>query len=112
MSLGQRIRVSRQALGLSLRDLESKIDNRVSAQAISKYERDESIPSSGVLIALAGALGVSEDYLVSETDIVLESVDFRKKSLTSAKEKIRLKQKCLIFLSAILRWKIFWACPQ
>ena len=57
MSLGQRIKVSRQALGLSLRDLESKIDNRVSAQAISKYERDESMPSSGVLIASGWSVG-------------------------------------------------------
>ena len=102
MSLGQRIKVSRQALGLSLRDLESKIDNRVSAQAISKYERDESMPSSGVLIALAGALGVSEDYLVSDTEIVLESVDFRKKSFTGAKEKNQVEAKVLDFLGRYL----------
>ena len=102
MSLGQRIKVSRQAMGLSLRDLESKIDNRVSAQAISKYERDESVPSSGVLSALAEALGVSEDYLVSNTDIVLESVDFRKKSFTSAKEKNQVEAKVLDFLERYL----------
>ena len=52
MSMGQRIKVSRLAEGLSLRDLQAKIDNRVTAQAISKYERGESMPSSGVLIAL------------------------------------------------------------
>ena len=102
MSLGQRIKVSRQALGLSLRELESKIDNRVSAQAISKYERDESMPSSGVLIALAGALGVSEDYLVSDTDIVLESVEFRKKSFTGAREKNQVEAKVLDFLERYL----------
>ncbi len=102
MSLGQRIRVSRRALDLSLRDLESKIDNRVSAQAISKYERDESIPSSGVLIALARALGVSEDYLASDTDIVLESVDFRKKRFTGAREKNQVEAKVLDFLERYL----------
>ena len=95
MSLGQRIKVSRHALGLSLRDLESKIDNRVTAQAISKYERDESMPSSDVLIALAGALGVSEDYLVSDSDIVLEHIDFRKKSFTSEREKIQVEARVL-----------------
>ena len=62
MTVGQRIRVSRRACGLSLRDLEARIDNRVTAQAISKYERDESMPSSGVLIALVSdALGVPVD---------------------------------------------------
>ncbi len=80
MSIGQRIRVSRRAAGLSLRDLEAKIDNRVTAQAISKYERDESMPSSGVLIVLANALGVSVDYLVSDSEISLEAVDFRRKT--------------------------------
>ena len=55
MTVGQRIRVSRRGCGLTLRDLEARIDNRVTAQAISKYERDETMPSSGVLIALADA---------------------------------------------------------
>ena len=39
------------------------MDNSVSAQAIGKYERDEAMPRSGVLIALAEALDVSVDYL-------------------------------------------------
>ena len=51
---------------------------------------------------LAGALGVSEDYLVSDTDIVLESVDFRKKSFTSAKEKNQVEAKVLDFLERYL----------
>lgn len=102
MSLGQRIKVSRHALGLSLRDLTRKIDNRVSAQAISKYERDESVPSSSVLIELAGALDVSEDYLVSDTEFVLESVEFRKKSFTGAREKNQVEAKVLDFLERYL----------
>jgi len=102
MSLGQRIKLSRHSLGISLRDLETKIDNRVSAQAISKYERGKSIPSSGVLIALAGALGVSVDYLASDTDIVLESVEFRKKNFTSKREKIQVEARVLDFLQRYL----------
>ena len=80
MTVGQRIRVSRRACGLSLRELEARIDNRVTAQAISKYERDESMPSSGVLIALADALDVPVDYLASDSDIRLEAVDFSKEA--------------------------------
>ena len=102
MSLGQRIKLSRHALGLSLRDLESKIDNRVSAQAISKYERDESMPSSGVLIVLAGALGVSEDYLSHDSDIVLEDIEFRKKSFASEREKIQVEARVLNLLERYL----------
>ena len=98
MALGQRIKVSRRALGLSLRDLESKIDNRVTAQAISKYERDESVPSSGVLIALAEALEVTTDYLVRNNNIVFESVRFRNKESMSAREKYQVEAKVLELL--------------
>ena len=55
--IGQRLKLARSAAGLSLRELETKIGNRVSAQALSKYEQDEMMPSSDVLIALSGATG-------------------------------------------------------
>ncbi|MCY4590077.1 MAG: XRE family transcriptional regulator [Alphaproteobacteria bacterium] len=102
MSIGQRIRVSRRAAGLSLRDLEARIDNRVSAQAISKYERDESMPSSGVLIVLANALDVSVDYLASDSEIALEAVDFRRKRLTSKREEAQVEAKVLDLLERYL----------
>ena len=100
--IGQRLRVSRAAAGLSLRDLESRIDNRVTAQAISKYERNESMPSSSVLIALAGALDVPVDYLVGDGDLVLESVEFRKKKLTSRRQEAQVEAKVLQLLERYL----------
>lgn len=102
MTVGQRIRVSRRACGLSLRDLEARIGNRVTAQAISKYERDESMPSSGVLIALSDALGVPVDYLASDSDIRLEAVDFRKKRLTSRREEAQVEASVLHLLERYL----------
>ena len=102
MTVGQRIRVSRRACGLSLRDLEAQIDNRVTAQAISKYERDESMPSSGVLIALSDALGVPVDYLASDGDIHLEAIDFRKKRFTSRREEARVEASVLHLLERYL----------
>ena len=102
MTIGQRIRISRRACGLSLRDLEARIDNRVTAQAISKYERDESMPSSGVLIALSDALGVPVDYLASDSDIRLEAVDFRKKRLTSRREEAQVEASVLHLLERYL----------
>ena len=76
--IGRRLRLARTAAGLSLSGLEDAIGNLVTAQAIGKYERDESMPGSGVLIALADALGVSIDYLVGDEEMVLEAIDFRK----------------------------------
>ena len=102
MLVGQRIRVCRHASGLSLRDLEARIGNRVTAQAISKYERDEAMPGSGVLIALADALDVSVDYLASDSDIRLEAVDFRKKRLTSKREEAQVEARVLHLLERYL----------
>ncbi len=102
MSMGQRIKMSRLADGLSLRDLQAKIDNRVTAQAISKYERGESMPSSGVLIALANALGVSAAYLASDSKISLEAVDYRRKRLTSKREEAQVEAKVLDLLERYL----------
>ena len=100
--IGQRLNVLRSAAGLSLRDLEARIDNRVTAQAISKYERDEAMPSSGVLIALADALDVTVDYLVGDQDIVLEDVEFRRKKPTSKREEARIEARVLHLLERYL----------
>ena len=67
--IGNRLKRAREALGLSLRELEAAIQGQVSAQAIGKYERDEMMPSSTVLLAMAKALRVSPEYLLSEREI-------------------------------------------
>jgi Zn-dependent peptidase ImmA (M78 family) len=85
--IGSRLKLARDAAGLSLRELEARIDALVSAQAIGKYERDEMMPSSTVLLALAKALGVSPDYLLSKREVALSEVDFRRHSATGEKEQ-------------------------
>ena len=100
--IGHRLNLSRSSAGLSLRALEARIGNRVTAQAISKYERDEAMPSSGVLIALADALDVSVDYLVGDRDMVLEAVEFRKKRLTSRREEAKIEARVLHLLERYL----------
>ena len=100
--IGQRLKISRSASGLSLRGLENKIENRVTAQAIGKYERNESMPGSGVLIALADALEVSVDYLVGDPEMVLEAVEFRKKKITSKREEAQVEAKVVHLLERYL----------
>ena len=92
---GDRLKLARAAAGLSLRDLSAKMDHLVSAQALGKYERDEMLPSSTVLIALAKALGVSESYLLSTGQLELADVAFRKRKLTSARDEAVLRAQVL-----------------
>lgn len=100
--IGQRLKLARAASGLSLRDLELKLDNRVSAQALSKYERDEMMPSSPVLLSLARVLDVSEEYLLGEQDLALDGVEFRKKADMSVKEEARVEARVLQLLERYL----------
>jgi Zn-dependent peptidase ImmA (M78 family)/DNA-binding XRE family transcriptional regulator len=100
--IGKRLKLARAAAGLSLRDLAEKIGNRVSAQQIGKYERDEDVPGSGVLIALSHALGVSVDYLVGDQEMVLEGVEFRKKQITSKKEQAQIQAQALHLIERYL----------
>lgn len=76
--IGNRIKQARKASGLSLRALAEKAN--ISAMAISKYENDQSIPSSGVLIELSKALGVRGEYFYRSEEIELKNVEYRKHS--------------------------------
>jgi Zn-dependent peptidase ImmA (M78 family)/DNA-binding XRE family transcriptional regulator len=85
--IGNRLKRARDARGLSLRELEAAIQSQVSAQAIGKYERDEMMPNSTNLLALAKVLHVTPEYLLSEREIALAGVDFRKAPQAGAKEE-------------------------
>ena len=99
---GTRLKVARTAAGLSLRRLEARIGNLVTAQAIGKYERNESLPGSTVLIALADALDVSVDYLAGDPELVLEAVEFRKKTITRRREEAQVEAQVLHLLERYL----------
>lgn len=100
--IGKKLKVARTASGLSLRALSEAIGGIVSAQAIGKYERNEDMPSSRVLIAMAKSLNVSEEYLLNDDELTLEGVDFRKKSGTSSKEEAALKARAIHMLERYL----------
>ena len=100
--IGNRLKLARSAAGLSLRGLSDRIDNRVTAQAIGKYERNESMPSSGVLLTLSDALNVSVNYLVGDTNLSLLSVDFRTKRVESRREENRIGAMVLQMLERYL----------
>lgn len=81
--IGERLKRARAASGLSMAHLGEA--SGVSATMIKKYEHDESMPSSGVLIALSKALGVRTEYFFRPNMIQLGGVEYRKKSSTPQK---------------------------
>lgn len=87
MAFGERLRLARLRAGLSLAALAEKVTPKVSPQAINKYELNEMLPSSSVLMGLSQALGVSLDFLMSNQVVALEGVEFRKEGTASERER-------------------------
>ena len=110
--IGQRLKLARSVEGLSLRQLSDTIDNRVTAQAIGKYERDESMPSSSVLMALANALYVTIEYLMSDPNLTLDGLEFRKKPLTRKREEARVEARVLDRLDRYLTLEALLGLPS
>lgn len=100
--IGKRLKLARSASGLSLRGLQAAMDDLVTAQAIGKYERNESMPGSDVLLAMSRALGVSPEYLAGDPDLILQGVEFRKKVVTRRKEEARIEASVLHLIERYL----------
>ena len=116
--IGDRLRLARRKAGLSLRNLSAAMDGRVTAQAIGKYERGESLPSSGVLLALSKALSVSLHYLMDPQGIELAGVEFRTKANTTARDRAKVETEVLEWIERYLQIETVleldsseWQCP-
>lgn len=83
--IGDRIKRAREAAGLNMRTLAERAN--ISAMAISKYERNESVPSSGVMLSLANALGLRTEYFFRQVEAELTDVDYREHDKIPAKEE-------------------------
>lgn len=92
---GQRLKLARKKAGLSMQALGDSISPKVSAQAISKYEADKMMPSSGVLLGLSKSLGVSMDFLMGGQVEALDDVEFRKHSGTSARDRAQAEARVI-----------------
>jgi len=88
---GNRLKLARKKAGFSLRNLSTALNKEISAQAIGKYERNEMMPSSGILLKLAETLSVSLEFLLSEQVEELEGIEFRKISGTTAGERAHVE---------------------
>nr|WP_163501765.1 XRE family transcriptional regulator [Halomonas socia] len=80
--IGERIKRARAAAGLSMQALGQQVG--VSANMIKKYEHDQCMPSSGVLIKLSKSLGVRSEYFFRPVQVELGEVEYRKRSTLPA----------------------------
>ena len=100
--IGIRLKLARTASGMSLSDLANAIDNRVGAQAMGMYERNETMPNSSVLIALSRALYTSVDFLLGNPKLELEDLRFRKNAIVGKRVEAQIKAAALAHLDRYL----------
>jgi len=83
----QRFRSARILSGMSLQQLADKIDNRITKQALSKYEAGLAMPDSKLLILLARELKVAVEFFFRpvDTSLAITDIRYRKKSGISKK---------------------------
>ncbi len=91
MTIGGRIKQARKASNLSLRKLADAIG--VSAMAISKYERDQDLPSSGVLLRLSQALKVKVDFFFHPNTVSVQLQAYRKHAVLGVKEQEAIQMR-------------------
>lgn len=100
MTIGQRIKQARKAENLSMRELAEKAN--ISPMAISKYERDQDIPSSGVLIRLARSLNTSIDFFFRPMMPTVTLQAYRKHAVLRMKEQEAIQMRIQEWLERYL----------
>lgn len=86
----EKLKSARLMNGLSLQALADKIKNKVSKQALSKYELGKVIPDSEMIQTLSEALKVRPDYFYSDINIEFGEIEFRKLKKYPVKEKRKI----------------------
>ncbi len=85
MFIGERLKLAREASGLSLRGLAEQAG--ISHQAVTKYEKGMDVPSSGVLLQLARSLGVKTEFFFRpDTKLVIVPA-YRKRSTLGRRQE-------------------------
>jgi len=64
MTFGEKLQKLRQKAGMSQDALAERLD--VSRQAVSRWERDETMPETDKVVAMADLFGVTTDYLLRQ----------------------------------------------
>ncbi|MEA3401113.1 MAG: XRE family transcriptional regulator [Armatimonadota bacterium] len=96
-SFGERLKQARAAAGLSQRDL-AEAAGPLSANAISKYERDLMEPGSDVLRRLAAALRVKTGYFYRPVQVSVKCPAYRKHSRLGKRQQHSVEARIVEFL--------------
>lgn len=107
-----RFKSARLLNGLSLQDLASALENKVSRQALHRYEKGEVIPDSEMTNLLSDVLKVRPDYFFRDTKVEIGAVEYRKLKRLPAKEEARVVEQTREYLSRYLELEEIIGLPN
>jgi Zn-dependent peptidase ImmA (M78 family) len=89
----ERLKTARLLAGLSLRQLEESLSNKVSYNSINKYEKGLMQPETGTILRLSEVLKVTPAYFFETNSIELGEINFRKQSSLTQSDVELIKEK-------------------
>lgn len=98
----ERFKSARLMNGFSLQQLADALGNKVTRQALHRYEKGEVVPDSEKIGWLSKAMGVSPDYFFRSTQVELGEIEYRKLDKMPQKEAVAIKEKTKEYLSRYL----------
>lgn len=97
-----RFKSARLRCGLSLQDLATKLGNKVTRQALHRYEKGEVTPNSEMLGFLSEIMAVRPDYFFRDTRIDFGNIEYRKLQNLSVRDEHRTIEQTREYLSRYL----------
>lgn len=107
----ERFKSARLMNGFSLQELADALENKVTRQALHRYEKGEVVPDSEKIGWLSKAMGVTPDYFFRSTKVELGDVEYRKLDKMSSKEAVAIREKTKEYLSRYLELEEILGLP-
>ena len=101
MTIGEKIRLTRQNKKMSQQELSEK--SGVAYKSLSRYELGATIPPADAIKAIADALGVSTDFLLSDDNVQIKDKELLKKFEVIQDMNGQTKDIVINFLDLIIR---------
>jgi Zn-dependent peptidase ImmA (M78 family)/DNA-binding XRE family transcriptional regulator len=98
----ERFKSARILNGFSLQDLADALGNKVSRQALHRYEKGEVVPDSEMINMLSEALKIRPDYFFRDTKVEIGDIEFRKLTRLQTKEVGKVTEQTREYLSRYL----------
>ena len=98
----ERFKSARLLNGFSLQDIADALGNKVTRQALHRYEKGEVIPDSEMVNLLSDVLKVRPDFFFRDTKVEIGVVEYRKLKRMPAKEESKVIEQTKEYLGRYL----------